>query len=184
MIAIVSRRATRLGLVAGAAVSLFGGCAVRSVSSDSFLGVITPYRIDIVQGSVVTKEQAAAVRPGMGREQVRDILGSPMLADPFHADRWDYVFSIRRQGTEPQRRSVVAHFNKAGRLERLDVPEALPSENEFVASILAQRAKPTERVLELTEAQRKALPVPERREASAAPTISGPSRPYPPLEPQ
>jgi outer membrane protein assembly factor BamE len=81
-----------------------------SLLGDSFLGVITPYRIDIVQGNVVTQGAAAAVKPGMTRAQVRDMLGSPLLTDPFHADRWDYVFTIRRQGTEPQRRSVVAHF--------------------------------------------------------------------------
>ena len=86
-------------------------------SGDSFLGVLTPYRMDIVQGNVVTKEQVAQVKPGMTRNQVRDILGSPMLTDLFHADRWDYVFTIRRQGTAPQRRDVVAFF-KGDKLER------------------------------------------------------------------
>ena len=58
-----------------------------------------PYRIDVAQGNVVTKEQLARVSPGMSRLQVRDILGSPLLTDPFHADRWDYVFTIKRPGT-------------------------------------------------------------------------------------
>ena len=80
------------------------------------LGVITPYRIDIVQGNVVTKEQLALVKPGMTREQVRDMLGSPLLTDVFHADRWDYIFTIRRPGAQPQRRSIVAQF-KGDRLD-------------------------------------------------------------------
>jgi len=59
------------------------GCS--AVSSDgSLLGIVTPYRIDIVQGNVVTKEQIELVRPGMSRVQVRDLLGSPLLSDPFH----------------------------------------------------------------------------------------------------
>ena len=102
-------------------------------SGESFLGVVTPYRMDIVQGNVVTQEQAARVQPGMSRTQVRDILGSPMLTDPFHADRWDYIFTIKRPGTTPQRRDVVAFF-KADKLERLDAKD-LPTEREFVAAI-------------------------------------------------
>src|SRR5262245_29527013 len=85
-------------------------CSSLQGSDTQFLNRVTPYRIDIVQVNVVTQELAAQIKPGMSRAQVRDILGSPMLTDMFHADRWDYVFTIRRQGTEPQRRTVVAHF--------------------------------------------------------------------------
>ncbi len=63
-----------------------------------------------MQGNVITSEQIAAAKPGLTRAQVRDVLGSPLLADPFHADRWDYVFTIRRQGAEPQLRRVVVRF--------------------------------------------------------------------------
>jgi outer membrane protein assembly factor BamE len=155
-----------------------GGCASLQ-TSDSFLGVITPYRIDIVQGNVVTKEQAALVKPGMTREQVRDILGSPMLTDIFHASRWDYVFTIKRPGTEPQRRSIVARFD-GDTLKSLEAPE-LPSEKEFVASI--SRIKPGKPpVLELTDAQKQALPKPPPQPAPEA-QPAGPARTYPPLEP-
>ncbi len=172
--------------MAGAALlSLaLAGCGTRNQSTDSFLGFITPYRIDIVQGNAVTKEQASAVRPGMSREQVQSILGTPMLADPFHADRWDYIFSIRRPGTAVQRRVVVAEFNKAGTLERLQAPDDLPNEAEFVASIVpVRKISPPE--LELTDTQRQALPAPAPRRAetkSVAP--QGVARTYPPLEPR
>ena len=74
-------------LAIGAAVlALTAGCSSLQ-SADNFLGVITPYRIDIVQGSVVTTEQAQQVKPGMSRVQVRDILGTPMLSDMSHNDR-------------------------------------------------------------------------------------------------
>ena len=89
---------------------LMAGCSTPMRSADDFLGLITPYRIDIVQGNVVTKEQIALVKPGLSRSQVRDVLGSPMLTDLFHASRWDYVFTIRRPGTPAQRRSVVVRF--------------------------------------------------------------------------
>ena len=79
-------------------------------SSENFLGVVTPYRVEVVQGNVITSEQIALAKPGMTRAQVRDVLGSPLLADPFHVDRWDYVFTIRRQGAAPQLRRVVARF--------------------------------------------------------------------------
>lgn len=168
-------RATALaGLLAA------GGCASIQSTTDNLLYAVTPYRIDIVQGNVVTKEQVALIKPGMPRNQVRDILGSPMLTDIFHADRWDYIFTIRRQGTAPQRISVVAYF-EGDALKKLDAPE-LPSEREFVASISRTKATGKPPVLELTEAQKEALPKPQKAEApAAAPT--GAVRSYPPLEP-
>ena len=165
-----------------AALAVLSGCSSWSESlqsSDSFLGVITPYRIDIVQGNVVTKEQLDRVKPGLTRNQVRDLLGSPLLTDAFHADRWDYVFTIRRQGTEPQRRSIVATFD-GDVLKSIDTPE-VPEERAFVASINTFKAKEPP-VLALTEEQRKALPVPPKP-AAAASEPEGPVRDYPPLEP-
>jgi outer membrane protein assembly factor BamE len=171
-----------LTATAFAAIALLGaGCS--SIQGDRLFGAITPYRIDVMQGNVITKELAANVKPGMSREQVRDVLGAPLLASVFHADRWDYVFTMRRQGVEPQRRSVVAFF-KGDALERLEAPE-LPSENEFVSSIRPARASSgAVPVLELTEEQRKALPPPLKGEASAAAQPQGANRPYPPLEAQ
>jgi len=157
-----------------------GGCSSLQ-SEGNVLGVITPYRIDIVQGNVVTKEQLALVRPGMSRVQVRDVLGSPLVADVFHADRWDYVFTIKRPGTQPQRRSVVALF-EGDKLLRVDAPE-LPSEREFVALISRTSASGNAPTLELTAEQRAALPVPAKPAAPAAEPETGPVRDYPPLEP-
>ncbi len=163
------------------AAAALAGCSAASPTADRLLGVITPYRIDIMQGNVVTQELAAQVKPGMSREQVRDILGSPLLTSPFHAERWDYVFTLRRQGVEPQRRSVVAWF-KDGKLERLDAPN-LPSEREFVGSVRPARRGGAEPVLALTEEQKKALPPPVKTETPATVQPQGAARPYPPLEP-
>lgn len=175
------RRGT-LGVLAGLTL-LLAGCGTRTASTDSFLGLITPYRIDIVQGNAVTREQVALIKPGMSREQVLAVLGTPMLIDPFHADRWDYLFSLRRPGTAVQRRVVVAHF-KGPALERLEAPDDLPTEAEFVASIVPVRRAATPPVLELSDEQRQALarPAPRKAEDEAQPL--GPARTYPPLEPR
>jgi outer membrane protein assembly factor BamE len=149
-------------------------------SSDNFLGVVTPYRVEVVQGNVVTKEQAALIKPGMSRAQVRDLLGSPLLTDAFHADRWDYVFTIRRQGAEPQLRRIVVRFD-GEKLKSMDAAADLPAEREFVAAIDTNKSSGRPPPLELTEAQIKALPVPPKPAASA-PEPDGPVRDYPPLE--
>lgn len=169
-----------LCLAVTVAAVLLAGCSSLKNPEQSFLGLLTPYRVEVVQGNVVTKEQMARVQPGMTRDQVRAVLGSPLLADPFHADRWDYIFTIRRQGAEPQRRSVVLKF-EGERLASVEAPE-LPSEREFVAAIDPARRAGTPPVLELSEEQRKALPVPAKPEPAPAPA-SGPTRVYPPLEP-
>jgi outer membrane protein assembly factor BamE len=153
------------------------GCASTD-HTDDVLGRITPYRIDIVQGNAITKEQAALIKPGLTRLQVRDVLGTPLVADPFHANRWDYIFTLRRPGAELQRRSVVVLF-EGDVVKSVQAPE-LPSEREFVASI-SRIKDPREAKLELTDAERQALPTPERRPAPPAEPM-GPVREYPPLE--
>lgn len=146
--------------------------------TDSLFGLITPYRIDIVQGNAITKEQAALIKPGLSRLQVRDILGTPLLTDPFHADRWDYLFTLRRPGTDAQRRSVVVQFEN----EVVKSIEAgdLPSEREFVASISRYKDIRAPK-LELTDDERKALPPPVQKPVPAPEPI-GATREYPPLE--
>lgn len=162
------------------ATALLGGCSSLQ-SSDNFLGFITPYRVEVVQGNVLTKEQVALVKPGQTRAQVRDVLGSPLLTDTFHADRWDYVFTIRRQGAEPQQRKVVALF-EGEKLKSISAQD-LPSERDFVASIDAAKTSRKPPSLTLTPEEMKALPVPPKPEPAAS-APEGPQRAYPPLEPR
>ena len=86
---------------------------------------ITPYRIEIQQGNFVSQEQMSQLKPGMSKEQVRLALGTPMLADLFHADRWDYVYW--REATDGRRESrrVAVHFAD-GKLERIDGEGVVP----------------------------------------------------------
>lgn len=175
------RRLTRAAPL-GLGALLLGGCSSMSGTvGEGIARVITPYRVEVVQGNVVTREQLALVKPGLTRDQVRQVLGAPLLADPFHAQRWDYVFLIRRQGTEPQQRGVVVNFD-GDVVKSVDAPD-LPSERDFVASISGRKPSEVERKLELTPEERAALPAPVRAESTAAAAPpSGPARSYPPLE--
>lgn len=164
--------------------AVLAGCSSMP-STDRLLGVVTPYKVEVVQGNVVTKEQLAAIRAGMSRAQVRDILGSPLLMDVFHADRWDYVFTIRRQGAAPQQRQIIVRFD-GDVLKSIDAPE-LPAERDFVASIDTFKTSRNAPPLALTEAQIKALPLPKAQPAPATAAAAGstpaaPPRSYPPLE--
>lgn len=164
-----------------AVASLVALSACSSVTS-RLPSVVTPYKIDILQGNVVTREQAAALQAGMSRDQVRDILGSPLLASVFHADRWDYVFTFRRQGQTPQQRRLTAFF-KANVLERFEADE-LPSEAEFVASLDAGRKFGKVPSLQATEAQLKAFDDRNKTTAPVEPAApaAAPATSYPPLE--
>jgi outer membrane protein assembly factor BamE len=175
-------------------LALLGGCSylptwdslpsLPSVTGEKVLGLVTPYRVEVVQGNVLTKEMVARVKPGMTKAQVRDVLGSPLLTDVFHESRWDYPFTIRRQGTAPQQRLVVATFD-GDKLKALEVPDDLPTEMEFVASVNTFKPRSKQPKLELSEAERAALP-PPKQAAEAAPTAAAegpaPGRTYPPLD--
>jgi outer membrane protein assembly factor BamE len=173
-------RASRLRCGAALAVAAALAACQYLPSADRVLGPITPYRIEVVQGNVVTKEQAAQARPGMNRAQVRDALGSPLIVDPFHADRWDYVFSIRRQGAPTQQHSVVVLFENDV-MKSIEADGELPSERDFVASIDSAKPQLKQPVLALTDEEKKALPAPVRPPAAeAVPDVA--ARAYPPLE--
>jgi outer membrane protein assembly factor BamE len=161
-----------------------GGCSSfnEPASLKGFIAFIAPYKPDVVQGNVVTTEQIALVKPGMTRVQVKEVLGSPLITDPFHGDRWDYVFTLRRQGFDDQQRSFVVLFEK-DQVLKIDAP-ALPSEDEFVAAISRKKLPSSTRKLELTDAERSALPAPAPVAAPAASAVvlAGATRTYPPLE--
>ena len=186
---VLSRFPVLSGLLA---VLALGGCStVESVTSGlnepaslkGFIAFVSPYKPDVIQGNVVTTEQITQVKPGMTKVQVKEILGSPLITDPFHADRWDYVFTLRRQGFDDQQRAFAVLFEKDAVL-KIDAP-VLPSEDEFVASISRKKLPTSTPKLELSDAERAALPLPVAVAAPAASAVvlPGATRAYPPLEP-
>jgi outer membrane protein assembly factor BamE len=76
----------------------------------SACNLITPYRVDIQQGNVVTQEMIGKLQPGMTRSQVRFALGTPLVVDPFRQDRWDYVYLLMKQGEVKERRRIIVVF--------------------------------------------------------------------------
>lgn len=106
---------------------------VVPVGFDKFLGIFTPYRITIQQGNFVSQEMAAQVKEGMTREQVRFLLGTALLTDMFHADRWDYVFRLLKPSGELTTSRVTVFFKKSlvAKIERGE----LPNEQEYLTRI-------------------------------------------------
>lgn len=81
---------------------------------------INEYRIDVQQGNVLTPEMVAQLKPGQTRDQVRFLLGTPLIADVFHRQRWDYVYRFREGRTgEVESRKLSVFFDASGRLERV-----------------------------------------------------------------
>jgi len=163
-------------LAAGLVLLGLVGCSgLAGVNRDTF----KPYVPEVVQGNFVSKEQRQALSPGMSRAQVRDILGTPLVTSLFHADRWDYAFSIRRQGV-PQQNFQLTLFFKGDVLQSVEGGD-LPSESEFVGRLDVQRKGVRVPNLQASEEELKKFPsqsgapIEERK----APLPAS----YPPLEP-
>ena len=80
---------------------------------------ITPYRMEIQQGNFVSQDMVSQLKPGMSKEQVRFILGTPLVTDIFHAERWDYVYWRETSDGRREQRRLIVHFDK-GQLARID----------------------------------------------------------------
>lgn len=115
-------------LLAAAALCVLAGCESVRSWTPTFL---KPYRPDVQQGNVITKEMVDQLRPGMSREQVRFLLGTPLLTSIFHQDRWDYVYRLARGSGEVQARKLVVFFkdNRLDRFESDDMPPEALADN-------------------------------------------------------
>ena len=179
-----ARRTTSLAAVAVVALVTLAGCS----STQDITKFVDPYKHDVVQGNFVSKEQVDALQAGMSRQQVRDILGTPLVTDVFHGDRWDYVFTLMRQGAIQQSRKFTVFFNKDG-MDRVEGDE-MPSEAEFVATLDNRRKDAKVPVLEASEESLKKFSADKPAAASAAAASGAPAADtapvtvnYPPLEP-
>ncbi len=151
------------------------------LSALSLCACITPYHVEVVQGNFVSSEQVQALRPGMTRNQIREILGTPLITSPFHADRWDYAFTIRRTGTPPQQRKLSVFF-KVDQFDRVEADE-LPSESEFAARIDTQKINTSKLPrLEATEKELSAFKVKPQNTQPSEVDNAPASMNYPPLE--
>ena len=121
-------------------VSLFclvlGGCssAIDNTQRAWMNSIFQPYVPDIVQGNFISSEQYSKLKVGMTREQVRQIMGTPLLASYFHSNRWDYVFEFKREGETVGKERRVTLIFEGDQLAKFG-GDALPTEVELVAEI-------------------------------------------------
>ena len=126
-------------------VLLFAGCS----STPDITSRLSPYRIDVRQGNYVTQDMVARLKPGMSRDQVRFALGTPLVSDMFHADRWDYVYRFQPGKGEPQLRRLVVFFAD-GKLARVGGDVVAESE-----ATTAPAPTPSARIIEVPAEPKK-----------------------------
>lgn len=129
--------------------------AVLCTSCGTALPTIKPYKLDVQQGNVVNSKMLLQLRPGMTKSQVRFIMGTPLIQDSFHGNRWDYVYQLRESGKIIEQRRVILDFeNELLKTVRGDV---VPSGSELAkpgedaanagARVIEPHAKPEEKSL-------------------------------------
>jgi outer membrane protein assembly factor BamE len=100
---------------------------------------IAPYKIEIQQGNFVSQEMVSQLKDGMSKDQVRQIMGTPLLIDIFHAERWDYIYSRETTEGKREKRKLVIFFED-GKLTRMDGELALSREAKPVPALAAAPA--------------------------------------------
>jgi outer membrane protein assembly factor BamE len=130
--------ATAKDAAKSAATANAGAQTTKVTRLQKFLWIFTPYRPDIQQGNFVSQEMIDQVKVGQTRDQIMFILGTPLLTDMFHKDRWDYPFYLARGNGELTTSRVTLYF-KDDKLERFEGGN-LPSEREYIARIAGPSA--------------------------------------------
>jgi len=120
------------------------------------------YKIEIQQGNVITQEMVDKLKPGMTRSQVRFVLGSPMISDAFHDNRWDYVYRLEQKGRLVEQRKLTVFFED-DKLVRTD--------GSFSPSVAFARPQSVEPPVEYVSPVEPVLPV--VKEESSVPASSG-----------
>jgi outer membrane protein assembly factor BamE len=77
------------------------------------------YKLDIQQGNVITQEMLDQVEVAMTEQKILFLLGSPMLIDPFHPQRWEYIYSLQPGGKSPSQRRITLVFNQDKKLQQI-----------------------------------------------------------------
>lgn len=86
----------RLPILLAAAVIGLSACSAKRISN------FPSYKLKVIQGNQLDARAVSSLQQGMSRDQVQLLLGTPLLRDPFHSDRWDYTYEISRNGVVNQ----------------------------------------------------------------------------------
>ena len=129
---------------------LFIACSTLIVGCGSSVPVIRPFKMDIQQGNVVTSKMLLQLRPGMTKSQVKFIMGTPLVIDSFHTNRWDYFYQLRQAGKIVEQRRVILDFEKdvLARVRGDVVPQGTPGADTGVVlskEPVPAAAKPAEK---------------------------------------
>ena len=109
------------------------------------------HKIDIQQGNVVDQEMLDQLKPGMDKKQVKFIMGTPVLIDPFHNERWEYIYSFQEGGSVREQRHITLHFENdklayiSGDIEISNIPrqeyKTITEENAIIVPISNKEEK-------------------------------------------
>ena len=157
-------------LLLGAAVLAAAGCG--SIT-DHLPRFVTPYRPDVQQGNVITSDMVEQLRTGMTPDQVKFMLGTPLLTDAFHPDRWDYLYYLNPRAGARQRRNLVIYFKD----NRLDHFTSDPMPPESMADNLILGRKPSAKPKAQPNKATSAPPAESTRTAPAEPPSTAPAEP-------
>ena len=154
----------RLFLISALFLSLLAGCSIG------------PHRIDVQQGNALDQENVARLKTGLSRSQVRFLLGTPLVVDPFRTDRWDYVYVYYKAGKLAEKKRITLFFegDTLARIEG-DLPAAEPAvqaepKAETPTSQPAAETKPT--AAPLAPQPAPATAAPEQASTAATRTVS------------
>lgn len=123
--------------------------AVAGLSACSVPRIVNEYKIDVQQGNVLEQDAISQLRPGLTKDQVRFILGTPLLQDPFHADRWDYVYRLHRGASGEVETRRVAVFFEENKLVRVQGDVVPAQADQAVGSAAAAVPEAKVRVIDL-----------------------------------
>jgi outer membrane protein assembly factor BamE len=119
------------------AVSLLASCGSVGVPT---MG-LKPYRIEIQQGNFISQEMVSQLKLGMSKDQVRFVLGTPLITDSFHADRWDYVFRRQRVNSTVLEHRKITVFFEDGKLSRIE-GDVVPAAQADADGVKAAETRP------------------------------------------
>ncbi|MBU1223397.1 MAG: outer membrane protein assembly factor BamE [Gammaproteobacteria bacterium] len=168
-------------LISALLLSLVAGCSSVHVG---------PHRIDVQQGNALDQENVARLKLGLNRSQVRFLLGTPLVVDPFRTDRWDYVYVFYKAGKLAEQKRITLFFDgdTLARIEG-DLPEpvaapATPQPEPQAAPTPAPQAAPTPEPVPSPQPEPVPAPQPEPAPAtSVTPAAEPVSQPAPTVQP-
>jgi outer membrane protein assembly factor BamE len=135
--------------------------------------VVSPYRMEIQQGNFVSQEMLSQLKIGMTKDQVRFVMGTPLITDSFHADRWDYVFRRQKPSSSELEHHKFAAFFEGGKLVRME-SDVKPAASADAAAVKTPAAKAEAPVPKQDTVASKPAPVVPKPEM-VAPKLEAPA---------